>query len=43
MDEDKELIELEDDISSKDIPDFTEEEAEDREYESIDENEEGGL
>lgn len=34
---------IEEDPSSKDIPNFTEEEANDREYEIIEENEEEGL
>ena len=30
-------------LDSQNIPEFTEEEADDREYENIDENSEGGL
>lgn len=34
---------IEEDISSKEIPNFTEEEANDREYEFVEGNEEEGL
>lgn len=34
---------IEEDISSKEIPNFTEEEANDREYEIVEGNEEEGL